>query len=81
MKLLSSLADLTVQPVTQHGKEAGDKGEKRISGEVWVQTVLQTISALEKDTKHAQVIRKLDKDTKELRDTALATLEKIKVGI
>ena len=76
--MLAALADLIVQPL-QQGKTDGDK-EKQAGGEIWLLRVLDTVSELEKGAKHVKRIRELEDDEKELKNEALAVLDKQKVG-
>ncbi|EPQ58607.1 hypothetical protein GLOTRDRAFT_35678 [Gloeophyllum trabeum ATCC 11539] len=72
-RLLSCLSDLLTRPVPKDtdGVETRDSAMHANDGSFWIGRVLDIVTTLEKDEKHARPTVQLDNEDKELRDKAL----------
>ncbi|WWD16543.1 hypothetical protein CI109_100970 [Kwoniella shandongensis] len=77
-RFFSCLVELTTASVSQRATDESSKPTRQqgcdLSGKLWVRRAVETISALENDTKHVELVTDADEEIKVIRKGASATL-------
>jgi len=78
-RLLACLADLSGQTtVVKFGEKSSKVAAVASDGEFWVAKVIDTIQALEKDTKHVSLLTQSEEEEISLRKKALQLADRLK---
>ncbi|OCF44480.1 DNA polymerase phi subunit [Kwoniella heveanensis CBS 569] len=82
-RLASCLVELTTASVSQRGSDENKTRQQGcdVSGKLWLRRALETLSALEGNKKHVELMTDADEEIKAIRNAAVSTvtaLEKVK---